>query len=319
MSKFLNETIEKLNKFVITDGKNTFNAADVFMETYTNIKISETEANRAMANFLVNKEKFSSDRFISCLDTKIEALVSELKLPTAGLIMKLLAYISEDDGKIKKDSKMLTESKIAEIADRPKSTVNRYLNELVTKGVLVEVGFVKRNTVYAFNEEIHSRNGVKCNRGEYFTKIWLSSVRSEWMDMELELLGLLYKIVPYFNTYTHFITLTPYEKDPSKALPLSIAALAKLVGVRRDNLSKMLDELSERFMVYKVSAGRNKTALVINPAIMYRRPVGGSKSVTIDLDTLMKQFLFMVDNTEDLDTWLALIDMQSKGQLIKVA
>lgn len=282
---------------LIDDNGVVYDAKSVVENIFTEYRIEETERRQQVNEFFKNKDKsYSDDKFIQCIDEEVLKVLPLLNINEAGTVMKLLAYLSTDEGHLKDSNGYIHRDKIIKIVGKSKNTVETYIKNLVDYGVLVKAGKHGRKDKYAFNPSIHGRY-VKTNK--YFTKIWLSNLRNEWSSLPLDTLGFLYRILPYFNTYSYCLTANPYEYDVAESLPFTMEALSEIIHMKRDDIRKHVNILSENGLMLKIDIGAS-SILCVNPQVMYRSPVQKGENVAGNVGLLFKQVKHVSNSKQEI-------------------
>lgn len=296
-----NQLLEQIKNSRFIDGDGVISDALPVIEEYSRQQVevalmTEQERRRELHNFLKMREDYSREHFISCIDDELLKVIPKMQLEEAGLVMRLLAYLSVDEGILKDKNGFVHMDRIVQIAGIPKRTVERYVSNLVRLEVLEKVGLSSRKVIYAFNKKVHSRNSkVK----GYFTKIWLSNLRDKWSSLPLDTLGFLYRIIPYFNTYSCCLSLDPYEYEVDKAQPLSLSVLCNLINMDIRDVREHVNLLANKSLLVKISAGRS-IILCVSPNIMYRKPALDSEEVPRDVQLVFKQASMITENVESI-------------------
>jgi len=283
---------------IIDDNGVVYDARSVFENIFSEYRIEETERREQVKEFFKNKDKsYSDDRFIQCIDEEVLKVLPLLNVNEAGTVMKLLAYLSTDEGQLKDSNGYIHMDKIIKIVGgKSKNTVEAYVRNLVKHGVLVKAGKHGKKDKYAFNHIIHCRYR-KIDR--YFTKIWISNLRNEWSSLPLDTLGFLYRILPYFNTYSYCLTANPYEYDVAESLPFTMEALSEIIHMNRDDIRKHVNILSENGLMLKIDIGAS-SILCVNPQVMYRSPVQKGENVAGNVGLLFKQVKHVSNSKQEI-------------------
>lgn len=314
-AKILLEKI-KDSRFVDSNGEVT--DALPIVEEYSRQQVivammSEQERRKEIHEFLKVRDNYSRENFISCIDDELMRIIPLMKLEEAGLVMRLLAFLSTDDGILKDKHGFLHVDRIIEIAGISESTVKRYLKNLIKLEVLEKAGVNKRKTIYAFNKNIHARGRHTTG---YFTKIWLSNLRDKWYSLPLDTLGFMYRIIPYFNTYSCCLSMDAYEYDVVKAQPISVRALEKMLGMKNGSTKKHIDILTAKGLMVRIKVGRS-IVLCVSPNIMYRKAVLEGEEVATDETLIFKQASMLMDNEDDILAYRRAVVKVKKDSLVE--
>ena len=292
--------MEQLNNLVIVDHTTgeICGVDDIYAIARQEVSENQRKKNEAFRNMLLEHENLSSDRFVTCDDEEVLRIITHLTFKEAGAVMRLLAFISlSEDGRLKDErGGTLTQEGIKNIIGVSERQAKEYIKKFKELGLLQEVGKDGRFNIYAFNPLIHSRRGV--NKG-YFTKIWLSNLREKWIDLPLEPLGFLYKVMPFFNTYSCCLTANPYELDVAESIPFASDALADIMGEDLRAVRKNVNFLSRKGLVLTFNVGRARM-MCVNPVVMYRKPVRNGEDVPRDYELLFKQAEFVQESVDGI-------------------
>lgn len=198
----------------------------------------------------------------------IREVITGLTLTEAGVIIKLLPFLRfKSDGKLIKNGKPLKQMDIQRIFKRGKVATTKILTRLEELSV-IHVLKEGRSNVYSISANFHTMGDVK--NGESFTKLYQVKTQEIVANLDLNEVGLLYKILPFFHFQTYYLCSNPNEQDAKEIKHLNRDGLASEIGHEPETVSRLMVHLRNAGVIMQQRAHRSETYLV-RPDIMFRK------------------------------------------------
>lgn len=207
-------------------------------------------------------------RWVACYHDTIRTITRDLTLTEAGALIRLLPFLRfKGDGRLIENGKPLKQADIQRIIGRSKANTTAVLKRLEELGVISkEVS--GRSNVYAFNGEFHTYGSV--HDGVKFTKLYQYHANEITRDLDLNELGLLYKILPYFHYQTYYLCANPDEPEETAIEHLTRERLADLIGHEPETVSRLVSRLQSKGVILSTKAV-NSVNYIVHPDVMYRQ------------------------------------------------
>lgn len=200
-----------------------------------------------------------SRRWVAAYQEPIKAINRQLTLTQAGAIIKLLPYMRfNEGGKLIDGGKPLKQGEIARIFKRSRNATAALLNELVSIGVISLVKVGRSNTFY-ISAQFHAMGAID---SEHFIKIYVGKLSEVCEGLELNEVGLLYKVLPYFHYSEFYLCSNPNEPQPEKLQHLDRNGLAQAIGHDAATISQLISKLSAKKIILSTKSGHSVRYLV---------------------------------------------------------
>ncbi|HFK1717450.1 TPA: replication/maintenance protein RepL [Bacillus cereus] len=198
----------------------------------------------------------------------IREVITGLTLTEAGAIIKLLPFLRfKSDGKLIKNGKPLKQMDIQRIFKRGKVATTKILTRLEELSV-IHVLKEGRSNVYSISANFHTMGDVK--NGESFTKLYQVKTQEIVADLDLNEVGLLYKILPFFHFQTYYLCSNPNEQDAKEIKHLNREELAEATGHDLATISVTVNKLRSKGVIMTTNS-RNRVRYLVHPDVMYRK------------------------------------------------
>lgn len=215
-----------------------------------------------------NREKGS--HWVASYHEAIRDITHDLTLTQAGAIIKLLPYLRfKSAGKLINNGKPLKQTDIEAIFKRSRNKTAELLTELQRKGVITIVKEGRSNVFY-IAAEFHTMGSV--TDGVKFTKLYQAKLHEVVSGMELNDVGILYKILPYFHYTEYYLVANPDEEDVSKLVHLDREQLAEVIGHDIATITKCVRKLRSKKAIMSTRSGYT-TRYLVHPDLMFRQQV----------------------------------------------
>lgn len=225
-----------------------------------------------VANRTINHRRYKKERtnlskinFIACYDGKVAQVANKLSNISAGMWMVLLSYMDRD-GALVNDNSPMTVEDIAKVLGKGRPYTNTLLKEFKTVGLLMDGPKLGRKSTFMVNEDYHARRSLS---DRHFSKLWLMNLRNYSTKISHADLGVLFKLMPWFNTFNQRLCRNPYEYEPLKAEYLTVEDIAEMVGVSKANIYRTMSSLKNSGIVADFNTYGHK-AIILNPLMVYR-------------------------------------------------
>lgn len=210
-----------------------------------------------------------SRRWVAAYQTTIKEISRNLTLSQAGAIIKLLPYMRfKADGKLIDGGKPLKQAEIARIFKRSRNVTADILRELEELGVITIIKEGRSNSFY-ISAKFHSMGELN---GERFTKIYIGKLSDVCKDLEINEVGLLYKVLPYFHYSEFYLCSNPNEQQPEKLQHLDRNGLAEAVGHDVATVSHLVAKLSAKKVMLSTKSG-NSVRYLVHPDLLGRQKI----------------------------------------------
>lgn len=207
-------------------------------------------------------------RWVACYHDTIRNITKDLTLTEAGALIRLLPYLRfRGDGRLIENGKPLKQSDIQRIVGRSKANTIALLRRLEDFGVISKET-QGRSNIYAFNGDFHTFGTV--NEGVKFTKLYQYHTNEITRDLDLNEIGLLYKILPYFHYKTFYLCANPDEENEDATEHLTRERLAELIGHEPETVSRLVSRLQSKGVILSTKA-LNSVNYIVHPDVMYRQ------------------------------------------------
>jgi predicted transcriptional regulator len=207
-------------------------------------------------------------RWVACYHDPIQRITKDLSLTEAGALIRLLPFLRfKADNALIKNGKPLNQSDIQNIIGRGKRVTIDILARLESLGVLAKEKSGRIN-VYSFNVDFHTYGNVQ--EGVKFTKLYQYHTNELTRDLDLNEIGLLYKILPYFHYQMFYLCANPDETDGWNIDHLTRETLAERIGHDPDTVSALVNRLQSKGVIMATKS-RNSVRYIVHPDVMYRQ------------------------------------------------
>lgn len=231
---------------------------------------AQQTASRRWHEMQLNEFKHAdSRRWVAAYQASIKEISHILSLAQAGAIIKLLPYMRfKADGKLIDGGKPLKQSEIARIFKRSRSATTDILRELEDLGIIHVTKEGRSNTFY-ISAKFHSIGALN---GERFIKVYTSKLSEVCEDLEINEVGLLYKVLPYFHFSEFYLCSNPNELEPENIHHLDRQALADAVGHDVATISSLVTKLSAKKVMLSTKSG-NSVRYLVHPELLGRQRI----------------------------------------------
>lgn len=214
------------------------------------------------------KEQRLGMRWIACYHDAIRDITKDLSLTEAGAVIRLLPFLRfKTENQLIENGKPLKQSDIQRILGRSKASTTAILKSLETAGVITkEVN--GRSNVYSISVVFHTYGNVR--EGVKFTKLYQYHTNELTKDLDLNEIGLLYKILPYFHYKTFYLCANPDEQDDLALDHLTRDRLSELIGHEPETVTRLVSRLQSKGVLMSTSS-RNSVNYIVHPDVMYRQ------------------------------------------------
>lgn len=248
---------------------------------YEVISPAQREARRKRAQRTKAIEVRGGMRWVACYHDTIRDITNDLTLTEAGALIRLLPFLRfKGDGRLIENGKPLKQADIQRIIGRSKANTTAILKRLEELGVITKETSGRSN-VYAFNGEFHSYGNVQ--EGVKFTKLYQYHANEITRDLDLNELGLLYKILPYFHYQTYYLCANPDEPEEDAIEHLTREGLAERIGHEPETVSRLVSRLQSKGVILSTKAV-NSVNYLVHPDVMYRQ-----ESEDVDYTTFVRK------------------------------
>lgn len=222
----------------------------------------------------------NSKKFVISVNKKVEEVSKLMSLQEAGAMFSIMIHLEfNSEGIIIKEGQPITMTDLQKLLGKSKAQVSRLVNSLERLSLIFKEKQGK-STVIRVNEEFHFIGKVL--KKEYVTKVYTVKARSIMKGLELQELGLLYKIMPFFHFEHMVLCNNPEERNPSKLEYLSLEELAGRIGVDRTTLTRLVPALVKKKAIMKAMTG-NMSHIIVNPNLYFKMTSDSELSETIRL------------------------------------
>ncbi len=161
----------------------------------------------------------------------------------------------------------MKQTDIQRIFKRSKRATSELLSELEQLGVITIVKEGRSNVFY-IAAEFHTMG--KAENSDNFTKLYQVHLSEVIDGLELNDVGLLYKVLPYFHYSEYYLCANPNEQDTSKLTHLDREGLADAIGHEPETVSRLIAKLQGRRAILTTKSGKTVRYLV-HPDLMFRQ------------------------------------------------
>lgn len=228
----------------------------------------QSEAYKQRLDYMTRENK---SKWIGCHHDSISSINKEISFVNAGAILKLIPHMSfNNDGILIYKDGYLKKTDIQHIINRNVKSAREIYRNLVDLGVLIEVNNGKDKYIKV-NEKFHTFGKIKIKNAK-FTKIFIKKLQELNSVLNLNELGLLYKVLPYFHYSQYYLVSNPDESDVEKLNYINRKELADLVDVKPDTINILIRKMKKSKAIIVTESGRTVRYL-IHPDLMYRDKV----------------------------------------------
>lgn len=209
--------------------------------------------------------KQDSKEFIQVKDKGVKQVSKTLTLTQAGTLLSLMAYVSNNKGHIYFNGKRLGTEQLAKLLNTSKASLQRNVSELVSLGYVIAEK-QGRSIVYSVNTQLAIK-GEKTDK-DFFSKLYFVGFRELLKKLTVQEAGMLFLMIPYFNTKFYTLCKNPYELDANKVELFDRERFAEETGISLDHTKRLIASLLKKGGLVGIKTCR--TALVISPRIVSR-------------------------------------------------
>lgn len=232
--------------------------------------ITSPEQRKAYHDKQAYIEREKGSHWVASYHEAIRSITQDLTLTQAGGIIRLLPYLRfKSEGKLINNGKPLKQTDIQRIFKRSKRATSDLLSELESLGVITIVKEGRSNVFY-ISAEFHSM-GQRGN-SDSFTKLYQVRLSEVVDGLELNDVGLLYKVLPYFHYSEYYLCANPDEQDIAKLSYLDRETLAEAIGHEPETVSRLIAKLQGRKAILSTKSGKSVRYLV-HPDLMFRQQI----------------------------------------------
>lgn len=232
--------------------------------------VTSPQQKNAYKGRLAYKDREKGSHWVASYHEAIANITHDLTLTQAGAIIKLLPYLRfKSAGKLINNGKALKQTDIERIFKRSRNVTSSILTDLQDKGVttIVKEG---RSNVFYIAAEFHTMGSV--TDGVKFTKLYQAKLNEIVSDMELNDVGILYKVLPYFHYSEYYLCANPNEHKPSVISHLDREQLAELIGHEPETVSRCISKLQGKKALMATRSGKT-TRYLVHPDLMFRQQI----------------------------------------------
>lgn len=217
----------------------------------------------------INRINNNNNQWIGCIHDNIKSISNSLSLINAGAIMKLLPYIKfNSNGLLFCNNNPMSTKEIELILNRSTRGTSNILKELIELDVLTIKKKGKINTYY-INNKYHTF-GKMLKGHSNFTKIFINKIKEVSTLLNLNELGLLYKIIPYFHYEFFSLCSNPDENDITMIDYINKEQLATIVNCNTKVIYNITNKLHNNYLLLTIKSGK-QINYIIHPDLMYRK------------------------------------------------
>lgn len=227
-------------------------------------------SDKAFKKKLAQKDQRS---FVQIKDKGAKNVNQTLTLTQAGTLFGLMAYIGDNQGNLISEKEKLGTEQLAKLLKTSKASLQRNIGELISLGYVI-ANKEGRKVVYAVSPYLAIR-GEK-NDNDLFSKLYVVELRKLIQTLTLPELGMLFMMIPYFNTRFYTLCRTPYELDANKVELFDRERFADEIGVSLVQVKRLIASLLKKQALVGLRTCR--TALIITPKLVSRQ----NRFVTIE-------------------------------------
>ena len=236
----------------------------------TNWQLRSPEQREAYRNRQAYLDREKGSHWVAAYHEAIRSITQNLTLTQGGAIIKLLPYLRfKSEGKLINNGKPLKQTDIQRIFKRSKRATSELLSELESIGVITIVKEGRSNVFY-ISAEFHTMG--QRGSSDNFTKLYQVRLSEVVDGLELNDVGLLYKVLPYFHYSEYYLCANPNEQDVSTITHLDRESLAEAIGHEPETVSRLITKLQGRRAILSTKSGKSVRYLV-HPDLMFRQQV----------------------------------------------
>jgi predicted transcriptional regulator len=242
--------------------------------------IRSREQNKAYRKIKDKEMNYDRRKFIWCDNNNVLEVGKQMNLVEAGAMFSIMVHLDfNSDGIIVKNGKSVTMKDLESILGKSKRQVMTLLTNLERLSLVFRVKH-GRETKIQVNEAFHYI-GKSLNK-DFKTKVYTVKARTLVEQLNLQELGLLYKIIPHFH-YEHMILCkNPDERDTNKLEYMKAEELADSVGVDKRTFFRLLPKLRQKGVIMSMKTGQ-KTTFAVNPNLFFRMSTHTEVSKTLKM------------------------------------
>lgn len=216
------------------------------------------------------KDREKGSHWVASYHEAIRSITHDLTLTQAGAIIKLLPYLRfKSAGKLINNGKPLKQTDIERIFKRSRNKTSDILSELESKRIITIVKEGRSNVFY-IAAEFHTMGNVTDD--VKFTKLYQAKLSDIVSDMELNDVGILYKVLPYFHYSEYYLCANPNEHEPSVIRHLDREQLAEVIGHEPETVSRCIAKLQTKKALMATRSGKT-TRYLVHPDLMFRQQI----------------------------------------------
>lgn len=252
-----------MGKIVVDSG-----TGQVLKELNEGDRIVSKEQSEAYKQRLDYMQREGNGHWVACHHDSINKVINDISLIHAGAIMKLLPYMKfNKKGLLMDGNKTLNHADIESILQRSRNVTSKTLKELIDCEIL-KVEKEGRNNTYYINNKFHTLGAMKKHGS--FTKLFIEKLKEVSEKLNLNELGLLYKILPFFHFEKYCLCENPDEPNLDEIVYLTRATLADKINYSDNKLSILIKKLTVYGLMLNISSQR-KSQYIIHPDLCYRK------------------------------------------------
>jgi predicted transcriptional regulator len=233
---------------------------------------AERKRNREYYEREAANERRKEMRWVACYHDPIRNITKDLSLTEAGTLIRLLPFLRfKSDGKLIADGKPLKQVDIRRIIGRNKANTLKILNRLEEIGVISKEKNGRANEYY-ISIEFHTYGQTK-EGAVKFTKLYQYHMNELTKDLNLNEIGLLYKILPYFHYQKFYLCDNPdedVEEGDGELEMLTREELADRIGHDVDTVTALVGRLQAKGVLLSTKS-MNTVNYIVHPDVMYRQ------------------------------------------------
>lgn len=206
--------------------------------------------------------------YVNCYHEPIAELNEILNVNELGTIMKVIPYMRMNTGgQLYYGKERMGIAELAQAIGKKQRQATTLAKALVENDVLIREK-VGKKFVYNVNERYHSMGSVI--KGAMYTRVFQVKTRTDIVNLSIQAAGVLYKMLPFFNSKFYYLCENPGEKEETAILHMSNRRFAELVNVDRKTVNNAIRELKLNGFIMSIDSF-GAEALLINPDVMFRK------------------------------------------------
>lgn len=214
-----------------------------------------------------NKLKSTDTKgFIQVKDGGVKPVSKTLTLTQAGTLLAMIAYVGDSEGTLIHNGEKLGTKQLSKLLKQSETSLKRNISELVAFGYVLSHKEC-RKVYYSVSTQL-ALKGKKTD-SDFFSKVYFVELRAFIEKLTLQELGLLFNMIPYFNTNFYTLCNNPYELDSSKVELFDRERFAEEIGVSLVQVKRLIASLMKKSALVGIRTCR--TAIIVTPKLVSRQ------------------------------------------------